>query len=174
MSNKPFVVDKSLMVDTSGRYLTQGLFLEINYDRRHAVYSMKENDYEFEGKLYPSLKRLYLEHEDPLEYDFATTYLGGWRHWQRIVNNAMISKHIEEWREELEIKLRSRAVKDIIDKSSDPAAGFQAAKWLADRGWDKRGAGRPSKEEIEREKNIKERMAEEFSGDIARLADYKK
>lgn len=170
-----FKVDKSLMKDSQGKYLTQALFLEVNYDTKYAVYSLKEDDYEFKGKLYPSLKRLYLEHEDPVEYDFARTYLADWNHWKRIMANNMISKHIEEWREELELKLRSQSVRDIFLKSAEDSQGsFQAAKWIADRGWDKRGPGRPSKAEVEKEDRIRDRIEEEFGADILRMTNYKK
>ena len=46
---------------------------------------------------------------------------------------------------------------------------FQAAKWVADRGWATRGAGRPSKAEIEREKTIQTRINDEYDGDVVRM-----
>ena len=75
---------------------------------------------------------------------------------------------VEQWRMELELKLRSQAVMDIRDLSSGEK-GFQAAKWLADRGWDKRTAGRPSNADIERETKIQANIAEEYNADVVRL-----
>ena len=165
-------VDKNKMKDSMGRPLTQSLFLEVGYNTQFAVYTLKDEDCEYEGVVYPSIKRLYLAHEDPTEYDFACTYLLGWQHWKRISRNKVFMKHISEWREELELKLRSQSVRDIIQISASEK-GFQAAKWLADKGWDKRMAGRPTKEDIEKETKIQANIAEEYMADVARLDDYK-
>lgn len=162
-------MDKSKLVDTQGRPLTQSLFLEFGYNE-YAVYTTKDNDHEYKGIIYPSLKRLYIEAEDPIEYDFANEYLLGWQHWIRLCENKMIRNHIDEWREELEIKLRTRAVKEMIKTASE---NFQAAKWLADRGWINRGAGRPSKADIQEEKEKASRIKEEFEGDVVRLFQKK-
>lgn len=157
---------KADLVDNAGKPLTQSLFLEITYNEK-AVYSLKEDHWEWEGKTYPSLKRLYLEMEDPTEYEFATKYLLGYKHWKRICENKLLSRHVAEWREELEMRLRSKAVKHMLESAS--AGNYQAAKWFADRGWATRGAGRPSKEEIEREKKFQSRIDEEYQGDIIRM-----
>jgi hypothetical protein len=84
-----------------------------------------------------------------------------------------MTKHFEEWREELELRLRAQGIRAIIDQSLDDK-GFQAAKYLAEKGWDKRTAGRPSKNEKLKQERQKARMDDEFSGDIARMSDYKK
>lgn len=164
---EPFLPNKSLMIDEMGRYITQSLFLEINYTD-HAMYTLKEDHYTYNGKLMPSIKRLYLEMEDPTEYEFATTYFCGWKHWQRLLENKAIRKHIDEWREELEYKLRAKGIKRIILEVQG-TNGMQASKWLADRGWSTRAAGRPSKSEVEQEKAFAAKAADEFSADIVRL-----
>lgn len=148
---------------------TQSLFLECGYNTKFAVYTTKEEDYEYKGRAYPSIKKLYLAHEDPTEYDFAIKYFHSWKQWKRITENRECAKFINEWREELELKLRSQAVRDIMNQCVGESGSFQAAKWLADRGWDKRGAGRPSKKEAEKEKRMQERIQNEFYEDIARL-----
>lgn len=163
-------LDKALLVDSSGKPLTQSLFLEIGYTE-HAVYTLKDNDYEYNGKLYYSLRRLYLECEDPTEYEFATLHLLGWRHWKRLCENRVVRKYIDEWREELELKLRCEGIKSAIQNARE--GGFQSAKWLADRGWEKRIAGRPSKEEVKREKEFQSRVTEEYTADIVRLKNVK-
>lgn len=157
---------KASLVDSSGRPLTQSLFLEIGYSE-FAVYTLKDEDYEYEGKLYPSIKKLYLEEEDPTEYKFAVKHLLGWRHWKRLLENKLIRKSIEEWREELEIKMRCKGVESVI--ASAKGGNYNAARWLSDRGWEQRGPGRPSKEEIDREKKFQSRVSEEYSGDVVRL-----
>lgn len=162
-------IDKTKLKDGRGHPLTQGLFLEIGYNTEFAVYTLDDDDKEYNGKVYPSLKKLFLAHEDPVEYDFATTYLLGWKHWQRLNANKSLKSHFEEWREELELKLRSQAAQDILNLVAEEKS-FQAAKWLADKGWDKRTAGRPSKAEIEKEKAFQTRLQNEFAEDVARLS----
>ncbi len=160
------MITKADFVDSMGKPMTQSLFLEIGYSDK-AVYTLKEDDHDYNGKIYPSLKRLYLECADPTEYSFAKEHLLGWRHWQRICENKALKGHIMEWREELEVMLRCQGIKAAIQNATE--GGFQAAKWLADRGWESRGAGRPTKAEVEREKKFLARAEEEFSADIVRL-----
>lgn len=154
------------MTDSMGRYLTQSLFLEFAYNE-DAIYSLKEQDHFHNGRVYYSIKRIYLEMADPTEYEFASAAFAGWKHWQKICDNKAIRKHIDEWRSELEYKLRCAGVKALIVQGS--SGNFQAAKWLADRGWESRGAGRPSKEEVDREKAFQSRAGDEFSADVVRL-----
>lgn len=163
-------VDKSKFRDTMGRPLTQSLFLEPNYNTDYAYYTFDGEDKNFKGKVYPSLKKLYLAMSDPTEYEFATTYLIDWPHWKRLCSNAIILRHVEEWREELELKLRAEGVRMMMDLSEDNA---QAAKWIAEKGWDRKGAGRPKKEQLQKERNIQDKLDEEFGADIARLEDYR-
>ena len=157
---------REMLVDDRGRYKTLSLFLEIAYDR-DAIFTLKDYDHEYNGKTYISLKRLFLEASDPTEYTFATKYLAGWDHWQKICNNQVLAKHIEKWRFELELKLRSEAVRIISGQSRK--GSVTAAKWLAERGWDDRPAGRPSKSEIEKQTKIIQDVQNEFEQDYARL-----
>ena len=163
------MIEKSKLQDTMGRPLTQSLFLELGYSD-YAVYTLKEYDYPYKGKHYPSLKRLFLNEEDPTEYFFAEKHLLGWQHWKRLCDNKMIAKHIEEWREELELKIRSQAVKDMMNLCASESGNFSAARYLANREWEKRPAGRPSKVEKEKHLRIEERIEEEFAEDFARLS----
>lgn len=165
------IMDKLKLKDKMGRPLTQSLFLENGYKTQFAVYTLKEEDYEYEGKLYPSIHRLYIECADPTEYEFANKYFLGWSHWLRIVENNLMKKHIRAWREELEVKLRYEGVKMVHELAK--AGHAQSARWLADRGWDKRAAGRPSNEEVEREKKIAAGIEDEFTADIIRLKEAK-
>ena len=166
------MINKEKLIDTMGRPLTQSLFLEIGYTD-YAVYTLKEYDYPYKGKHYPSLKKLYLAEEDPTEYSFAEKHLLGWQHWKRLCENKVIAKHIDEWREELELKIRSQAVRDMQMLCASENGNYSAAKFLADRGWEKRAAGRPSKAEKERHLRVEEKIQEEFSADIKRLEDYR-
>ena len=163
-SNLP---SREQMLDVMGRPLTQGLFLEIGYGES-AVYTLKEVDHFYEGKYYPSLKRLFLLSNDPTEYRFATEYLLGWKHWMRLCENKVLKAHIDEWRAELEIKIRSEAIGRTLEASK--MGVYAATKYLADRGWDTRAAGRPTKEEKEKHLKIEEKLQDEYGADIIRLA----
>lgn len=165
-------IDKSRLIDTMGRPLTQGLFLEISYDTKYAMFTFNDEDKIYNDTTYFSLKKLFLSCDDPTEYEFANRYLLNWPHWQRMNENKVLREHFDEWREEFEIKLRSEAIRSIVDMTAE-GTNFQAAKWLADRGWDKRGAGRPSKSEKDREGRIKDRIGQELHADILRMEDFK-
>lgn len=162
-------MDKSKLKSTTGIPLTQSLFLEIGYTD-YAVYTLKDEDYEYKGMVYPSLKRLYLEMEDAGEYEFACTHLLGWKHWQRLCANQTIAKEIDEWRYELELKLRSQAIKQIRVKAITEK-GINAAKWIAEKGWDKKPAGRPTKSQIERETKMQADIISMFDADLQRLKE---
>lgn len=161
------MIDKASLKSTNGIPLTQSLFLEIGYTE-YSVFTLKDDDYEYKGKVYPSLKKLYLEMEDVGEYLFACEYLLGWEHWQRLCSNKQISKEIEKWRYELELKLRSKAIIEIRNRSKTEK-GINASKWLAEKGWDKRQAGRPSKEEVERETKVAADLNRMFADDLQNL-----
>jgi hypothetical protein len=169
-----FVPDRVKLLDNAGRPLTQALFLELGYSEPYAMYTLKEQDHTWNGKLYPSIKKLYIEADDPTEYAFATKYFLSWSHWKRLVENKVIGRYIAEWREELEIKLRSQAIRDIQNLCASENGNYQAAKFLADRGWDKRGAGRPSKQEEEKRAAIAHHIETEFDTDVARMDNYRK
>jgi len=167
------ISDKKKMLDVRGRPLTQGLFLEIGYSEEFALYTLKEFDWEYNGTTYPSIKRLYLAHEDPVEYDFATTYFLSWNHWQRLCENKVIRKHIDEWRTELELKLASQSIRDIITMSAEER-GFQAAKYVAERGWNKGSVGRPKKDTSVQDAKVEAQLDEAFAKDALRLKEQVK
>jgi hypothetical protein len=164
-------INKSKMRDkATGNFITQGLFLEHQYDTSRAVFTLKDQDYEYEGVIYPSLKRLYMEMEDLGEYEFASAVLLGWRHWQRICNNKLFTDMIEEWRLELEIKLRGRAIAAVAkDAESSSRSAISSAKWMADRKWASRGAGRPSKDEVDHNARVASGIADEYAADVVRI-----
>jgi len=158
---------KDKMLDGLGRPFTQSLFLELGYPTE-AIYTLKEEHYTYKGKLFPSIKKLYLLAEDPTEYTFATTYFLSWKHWLRLCENKKVRQHIDEWREELEMKLRSRAVQEMIRNSSK--GKIVASKWMVDRGWgEKRKPGRPSKEEIDSHLANEAKTDSEYGADVVRL-----
>jgi hypothetical protein len=159
-------IDKSKMKDPSnGNLRTQSLFLEAGYDR-DAIFTLKDDDYVFEGKTYLSLKKIYLEMEDVGEYEFATTIFVNWGQWERICANRIFTKIIDGWRRELEIKMRGKGIAKMI-KGADTS--ITAAKWVADRKWADRGAGRPTKEDVDYRAELEASVRDEFKSDVVRI-----
>ncbi|ADX87703.1 conserved hypothetical protein [Vibrio phage ICP2] len=155
--------------DSMGRWITQGLFLEKGY-KPSSIYTIQDEDRMYKGEKYLSIKRLFIEKyiEDPTEMKFARECLGGWQHWKKIKANQELYAMYEEWKEEAEIQVRSIGVRSAMEMARD-GKSFAAAKWLAEAGYDKRGAGRPSKEEIVRETRIASRVKDELEEDYERL-----
>lgn len=162
------MVDKAELKDVTGRPLTQSLFLEHNYSD-YAQFTLNDEDKTYKGRVYPSLKKLFLEMADPTEYQFAKKHLLGWKHWKRLNENKALRPEFDEWREELEIMLRSEGILAIAEMTDN----FQAQKFLAEKGWEKRGAGRPPKSK-EDSQNVEDRIAEELKDTLVRMDDYKR
>jgi len=167
------MIDKNKMWDpVTNNQRTQSLFLEHRYDTDTAIFTLNEQDKEYQGVVYPSLRRLYLEAEDLGEYEFANSVLLGWRHWQRICANKLFAKQIDEWRLELEAKMRGKAINAIVEEVRSGGRSAQSsAKWLADRKWKVTGAGRPSKEDMRHEKEVQDRISSDYTADVVRLRD---
>jgi hypothetical protein len=163
------MIDKSKMIDSTGRYLTQGLFYEVEYDHTFAQYTLASNDKEVGGRTYPSIKRLYLELEDITEYEFANTYFVDFPHWQKICNNSYLRKEIDKWRNELELKLRARALKNLVGQAEK--GNFNAAKYIAGKEWESK-RGRPSKEEKAGVLKKEAELRDELAGEASRVLDF--
>lgn len=148
----------------NGNYYTLALFYETNTlpSKDGAIYTLKEEDIERDGRQYISLRKLYMsyDHIPGSEYDFANAHLGGWKHWLVLQESPKLKPSVEEWREELEVKLRCDSVKEVINVSRSEK-GFQAAKWLAEGGYSPKKRGRPSAEEKARELRIQAGVHEE-------------
>lgn len=161
-------------VNGKSKWFTKALFLEAEYKTDHAVFTLWDEDREYKGKTYYSLKKAYLEMEDPTEYEFATTYLGGWSHWLRICENEILIKHVEEWRNELELRIRAHGIRAMINEAKmGGRSQASAARWLAEKGFiskpSKQSVGRPKKDETEREEAQKKELKESFKDDLQRL-----
>jgi hypothetical protein len=130
------------------------IFLEREYDTS-CEYTLKDEDFTYQGKVFPSLYKLYIDFEDITEYDFALKYIGTYKTWETLCNSVFFKEYIAQWRKELELKLRARALNNIRYMASDDVDKnrFTANKLLLDKGWvvkenNQSKRGRPSKEEI--------------------------
>lgn len=157
-----------------GAHLLKPIFYEYdNSEHLQSVYTLKEYDHEVNGVIYPSLRRLYVEAEDPTEYEFATQYLDGWVHWKKLANSSFFQPYLKEWREELEVRLRAKALNRIKTRAlSGDKDSHQADKILLSGGWkteEEKNRGRPSKNKIQEEANKLFTQRTEFDDDHERI-----
>jgi len=161
---------RKILVDHTGSYRTQSLFLETNKSRLTPIMTLKEVDWEWHGVVLPSLKRMYMECADPTEFAVAKLVLNSWPHWQRLLDNKLVRTEILKWRDELEVMLRAEGIKSLRESAKlEGGKGIGAAKYLADRGWDKRQAGAPSREEKVRQAKIYSGIKSELEDDGKRI-----
>lgn len=156
-----------------GTTLRNAMFVEfqaLSHCEKGPFFTLKECCYNG----YPSLKEIYLNFEDPTEYEFANAVLGSWDVWEGIADKSVTCKPvIAKWRRELEIRLRAKGISRISHlskESSNDNIVLSASRFLAEAGWcsskgesttkTSKGRGRPSKADIEGELK---RQAEEES-----------
>lgn len=172
---KPVTIDKKRFKNTNGFHLLKPIFYELD-DAEHlqTIYTLKEYDHEVNGIIYPSLRRLYVECEDPTEYEFACLHLDGWVHWKKLSAAVFFQPYLKEWREELEVRLRAKALNRIkVRAASNDKDSMQADKILLSGGWktpeEKTQVGRPTKAKIaeEADKLFKEKSV--FDEDYERI-----
>jgi hypothetical protein len=168
LSNSP----KGPFKNAQGVYLTRQLFVELSDSERNwCLYSLRPDDYTIDGKVYPSLRRLYVELGDESEYEFAKRYFDGWTHWQRLVNSPWFMEYLKPIRSELQAKLMSDALKHIRKKAA--SGDYHANKYLYERGLvSTNPVGRPSKAKIQQEAEKLVQDKSYFDEDIKRLQEF--
>jgi hypothetical protein len=145
--------DRQHLVDHLDHFLTVSLFEELKRPDvdRQPLFSLE------------NWRRVYVYIADPTEYSTAMVLIGNWQHWQAMRANKTLAKHFDEWSQEVEIKLRSAGVLNMISLAGSTAPGASAsAKWLAEAGFvtDQRlktKAGRKKEEDVKDQ--IKSRVA---------------
>lgn len=139
-------ISKSKFRNNSNTRYLKGLFYEMTLeDKSSVVYTLKDEDH----LGYPSLKRIYLETNDPTEYIFATKHLDGLEHWEMLCNCSWFKPYVERWRKELDLKIKAEALSRILKEAkTNSKEAFQANRYILEKGWDKHTKGRPSKEDI--------------------------
>jgi|SRR5687768_7333174 len=156
--------------DHLGRYRTYSLFIERPAPDLQPLWTWKDEDQVVDGITYPSLKKIYLsyDHVPEYEYEFAMAAFNSWDHWVKL-NNSGLRGIFAEWRNELEIRNKANAIRMLFKTSKESnAAGANAAKYIAENGF-VRKRGRPSKDEVEREKRIAAGLEKELEDDVERM-----
>lgn len=157
---------------SGGPWYLRGLFYETTLaDKSTVLYTLKDQDHEG----YKSLYRLYLEMEDLLEYDFANTHLGGWEHWQQLCNTTWFEPYITRWREELELKVRTEALRTLReDAKSSSRSAAASNRFLLEKGWAPKVPGRPTKQAVKDEAQKRAKLLQSFDDDYARITNIEK
>lgn len=152
---------------SQGKWLLKGMFFEMcppHKREEYCSFTLKEDDHEG----YVSMKKLYLQYNDPTEYQFAIEVLGNYSHWKLLSNCDWFKPYVESWRDEMEAKLTSEAVRQIALASMEEK-GFQAAKWLAEKGYKEKQVGAKSKAAKAKEAKINQMVDEDLEKDAVRL-----
>ena len=162
-----FRPDKTKFTNSNGQKYLRKLFVEESYtanDKSMVQYSYRDTDH----PEYPSLYKLYMDFEDPTEYQFAETYLLDYNHWLDLCQCTWFQPIVERWRQNLELKIKEKTLKSIIQIAEDPDSKnqFEALKILLNAGWKDKSLkspkrGRPSSEEVKG--RLKEIAQEELS-----------
>lgn len=155
--------------DDLGRQRTASLFWEFRHDKYPFLWTLAEADVVKDGKTVPSLHRIYLsyDHIPHSEWDFAMDMFNSWSHWLRLQESPEIGAYIEKWREELTVKNKSLAVSQLMKAGKTGDVG--ASKYLAEGKHEPAKRGRPSKEEVVRQRKIAAAEKAEMENDRARV-----
>lgn len=157
--------------DKGNKLLTTALFLEYSRNPEFVLYTL--NRQEVDG--YPSLYQLYMAEEDFTEFTFAEKYFESYQHWKRICSTTWFTQYIADWREELELKVKSRSLKSLINKAESDS---NVAKYLLNNKWVEQAQeknpvtnlrGRPSKEEIKSHLTLIVNEEKEIEKDYERI-----
>lgn len=116
--------------------------------------------------LYDDWKPVYMECFDPTEYEAAMRLMGDWEHYQMVRNHPKIKPIMDKWAVEMEVKLRSFSLRQIIEQAKDPK-GHAAAKYLADGGFT--GRNKRTKLGREEEAEIQKEMNDRVAADMERM-----
>ncbi len=136
--------------DSVGRWFTISLFKELARAQDNILFTLDE------------ARNLYLGYRDVTGFIFANKHLGGWRHWKALQKSPPVSAEIREWEDELEVMLRSESLLQIHNIAKTDK-GYQAAKFLVDKGWRDKTVGRRTKDQIAKEGLMESKMYDEFT-----------
>lgn len=155
----------------AGKLLTRGLFYETALSKDTVRYTLKNQDH----MGFPSLRRLYLETDDPSEYDFATTHLDGLDHWDQLCQCRWFEPFLKAWRRELDLRQKARALLRIKEEAqSGSKNSFAANKYLLERGWEgdePKRRGRPTKAEVRAAATEEAQATRRLDDDLQRISN---
>lgn len=119
-----YEVNRDKLHSSNGNKLTTSLFEELARDDVAAKPIFKLSDW----------RKVYVKLEDPTGYQAALELIGDWEHWCALMASPAFAKEVAKWNAEIEVRLRSHAVLQLVKQSKLPT-GTAAAKWLAEAGF---------------------------------------
>ena len=164
--------EKYSMRDVMNNFLTVSLFWETrnpkNEKKYPPLFTIKNIEHVVKDVEYVSLKRVYMsyDHMPGMEYEFAMDVFGDWQQWQEIAEKSALKDLVAEWRSEVDIRVRAQALKTLLLQSKENIAASRAI--LANEHKEAK-RGRPSKDEVARERKIAAGVRENLDADLARL-----
>lgn len=148
---------------TQGHWLTRQLFADVDYPAREDGRKQYAPVFSLYGLIsgFIDCRSTFVELRDPTGYQWAMKYLGSYEHWSVLSQTNWFKPELEKWIEEIETIFTAEAIQKVREiASGDSAQSLPAAKYMAERGWEKT-RGRPSKSEMNKElKKHVERITE--------------
>lgn len=109
-------------------------------------------------------RQVFLDHSDPTEYSAALELVGDWKDWQRFKKQwPQFNRILDGWKKEVEVKLRSDALKELIKKSKNDVS---AARFIVEG---KYSPPKNIKVEREREQEIVQRVFKDNEEELGRV-----
>ena len=167
--------EKHSMKDVNNNFLTVALFWEkrsAEGEKKYPpLFTIKDKEHVVKGQEYVSLKRIYMsyDHVPGMEYEFAMDVFGDWLQWKEIADKSAIKDVVQEWRDEVDMRIKAAAMKTLLQQSRDVEKGLAASRAILAGEHKGNKRGRPSKVEVEREKKIAAGMRENLDADMERL-----
>lgn len=158
---------------SQGVYLTKQLFYEVCSDKETALYTLKDYDLTVDGKLYPSILRLFVSEGDETGFVFAKKYFDSWKHYKKLLSAPWFSNVISEAKEELAVQQAAHALLAVSKKAKE--GDLRANQYLLEKKWvDKDSVGRPTKASIKEEANKLFQQSDLVSEDAARILEFRR
>ena len=159
-------IDYNRLTTDNNQKLTQSLFYEYRHQTKseYMPFTLREKDFD----TYISVYRVYMEADS--EYEAAMYLLNSWEHWQVLCSSPFFKRYLDSWRQEREVKECAVAVKTLMKEAQ--AGNVTAAKALLDKNLKTKGAGRPSKEQINKEVKRQAEVHKKVSSIVDRMSKF--
>ncbi len=155
-------IDKSkFRVKANNRLKTWALFLESPSPIEGVVFHTGYDHRTVDGRTIYSFYKLFLEMGDVTGTLFALEYLDGIDHWERLRSNKELTPLIDKCTEHVRLRIVAENIVSINSQAEN--GSFQAAKYMAEGGYDKRKVGRPSKADIAKINALDKKLSDDYA-----------
>lgn len=142
--------------DSAGRVATSSMFKQYNKRGTECIEDWRER---FVATL------------DPTEYAGAIELVGSWSAWTRLKKNwpSFQKLHLDDWLDEIEVRMKSLAMRSLIMEAQKEVGSGNAAKFIAEGKYKEKRAGRPTKAEVARRTKIDSELDSRIKADLERI-----